>query len=661
MRVLTWNINGVRTLPQYHPWNTLKDFDDILEYLGADILCFQEMKTSRQNMPKSVAVPPSYDSFFSFPQRKTGYSGVATYTRRTTSVPRKAEEGLMGLIQPKPPFKLEERISDLRNYPPSSMSYEGEDEDDVDFKDLDSEGRAVVVDLGLFVLINVYCPNDGTGTGEREKYKMNYHRALEARVNGLIKEGREVMVVGDLNACAAVNDHCEGPLMVARGLAEGLQGEEGFWGKAYRRWIRDWLVDESGGGGCMVDIVRKLWPGRKGMYTCWNTKISARESNYGTRIDFILITPGLVPWVESADIQPHVKGSDHCPVYVDFRDEITDSHGNTVQLRDVLGVQAEANAVSEPPRLAAKFWDEYSGKQKLLVSFFGKKATETSLAATPIPASEFPRTMQNSHETESSPVAAPIDLTLSPSRPVTQISSRPLPSPPLSSGVEMGHLTLPTNSKRKLPTGGLEATSKKLKLVPSQKKETEKTKEKIAGQSKIANFFAQPKASSSQQSSSTSSATSSSRTKGKARATQMSSSLGEQKSAPHGRSQVDEEADYRFALQLSQSQSQDGIPSSSQSSFPEKEKEKKQAWSNLLAPIQPPKCSVHHETAKEFTVNKQGPNKGKRFFICSRPVGPGYDKGRAERLREQVDPQWRCDFFKWSSEVRREMMRGEDS
>ena len=96
---------------------------------------------------------------------------------------------------------------------------------------------------------------------------MNYHQILEARVHGLIQEGRQVMVVGDLNACAAVEDHCEGQLMVARGLTEGLQGEEGFWGKEYRRWIRDWLIKDDGTGS-LIDIVRKLWPDRKGMYTC---------------------------------------------------------------------------------------------------------------------------------------------------------------------------------------------------------------------------------------------------------------------------------------------------------------------------------------------------------------------------------------------------------
>ena len=202
--------------------------------------------------------------------RKTGYSGVATYTRRSTLVPNKAEEGLTGLIRPKPALTTEEQISTDGSYP-SDLTLNLDDltdEDELDLKELDSEGRAVVVDVGLFVLINVYCPNNGTGTDEREKFKRNYHRLLEARVDALIKENREVMVVGDLNACAAVQDHCEGPLLVARGLAEGLQGDEGFWGVDRRGYIRDWLMDSEGSGGCMVDIVRRFWPTRKEMYTC---------------------------------------------------------------------------------------------------------------------------------------------------------------------------------------------------------------------------------------------------------------------------------------------------------------------------------------------------------------------------------------------------------
>jgi AP endonuclease-2 len=40
-----------------------------------------------------------------------------------------------------------------------------------------------------------------------------------------------------------------------------------------------------------------------------------------------------------------------------------------------------------------------------------------------------------------------------------------------------------------------------------------------------------------------------------------------------------------------------------------------------------------------------------------RPVGPGYDAGKSVRAREDVNPEYRCNFFKWASEVRREAMR----
>jgi AP endonuclease 2 len=89
----------------------------------------------------------------------------------TFSVERvKAEEGLTGLIQP----NAEEQISTDGGYPSELTLHlvdDLADEEKLDFKDLDSEGRAVVIDVELFLLINVYCPNTSTGTDEHAKYK----------------------------------------------------------------------------------------------------------------------------------------------------------------------------------------------------------------------------------------------------------------------------------------------------------------------------------------------------------------------------------------------------------------------------------------------------------------------------------------------------------
>ena len=58
-------------------------------------------------------------------------------------------------------------------------------------------------------------------------------------------------------------------------------------------------------------------------------------------------------------------------MYVDFWDEITQPDGTVVKLSSVLGAQPNDDGPAEPPRLAAKLWDEY--KQKLLSTFFSKE------------------------------------------------------------------------------------------------------------------------------------------------------------------------------------------------------------------------------------------------------------------------------------------------
>lgn len=97
------------------------------------------------------------------------------------------------------------------------------------------------------------------------------------------------------------------------------------------------------------------------------------------------MTPALLPWIKASDIQPKIKGSDHCPVYVDFHEEIKRNDGQIIKLKDLL------QCCRDPPRLAANNWDEYSGKQKVLDTFFSKKIaqeivsqSQSSCATTPL-------------------------------------------------------------------------------------------------------------------------------------------------------------------------------------------------------------------------------------------------------------------------------------
>ena len=212
------------------------------------------MKTSRSALERDVGLPDHYHSFFSFPANKGGYSGVAVYTNSRTVVPLKAEEGLSGHFQPKPPLSIDERIS--TSYPSAldiDFVSDTQGNQPTDLVSLDSEGRALMLDLGLFVLINLYCPNETSD--ERLAFKMNYHLMLQARVQKLLEEGREVIILGDINICATPLDHGEGHL---------ASRVSGFYDHPARTWFRKWLEPE----GPMTDVIRMFWPERKGMYTC---------------------------------------------------------------------------------------------------------------------------------------------------------------------------------------------------------------------------------------------------------------------------------------------------------------------------------------------------------------------------------------------------------
>lgn len=213
------------------------------------------MKSSRSLLPRDVAIPEGYHSFFSFPVNKGGYSGVAVYTKSANVTPLKAEEGLSGTIQPKPPLSQEERVSPA--YPHAYDIDAFSDENGhvpSSFDELDTEGRALVLDFGLFVLINVYCPAETSD--DRLPYKMNFHLLLEERVRKLIEEEhREVMVIGDINVAATPMDHPDGHLASV---------VETFYDHPPRAWLRRWLDPN----GPMVDVIRTFWPNRKGLYTC---------------------------------------------------------------------------------------------------------------------------------------------------------------------------------------------------------------------------------------------------------------------------------------------------------------------------------------------------------------------------------------------------------
>ncbi|GAA6035991.1 hypothetical protein JCM8097_005203 [Rhodosporidiobolus ruineniae] len=634
MRIVTWNVNGIKTLLQYHPWNVKRTYEGILEDLEGDIICIQETKITRAQMDRTMACMAAYDGFFSFYRRLPvkGIHGTAIYTKRETVVPVKAEEGIgSGLLPAAMP--TQDRIG---GYPLSS-------EVDLDYnamKDLDAEGRTTVVDCGMFVIINLYCPNETNS--DRLVFKNHFNKMVDQRVRGLIKAGREVIVVGDLNICASDLDTAE-PEQRARD-----RGLENFTDHPPRKWLGEF----TGPKGPMIDITRRLHPERVGMFTCWNTKIDARPSNYGTRLDYILITPGLLPWVKFSDIQRDVVGSDHCPVYLDLHDEIDIPGRGTVRIWDELNPgRKKEDQVPDPPAFAARFYSEFSGKQQSIMNFFGKKGDAAT--PTPLPAAALP-------SPSPSPQLAP--------------SSAPQPSTSASSSASTSAFSASQPLAAKASTLSTSNGSSKKGKGKEKTPDEEKEKEKKPGQQSLATFFKpppKPEAPAKKKRKKSKTADDDSpppSTSARSRSRSASSSQPKPR-PPAPASDSDDDIliiDPRDALDGATESSPRPSPSSSSASQAPPSPaslaaasaaataainaQSATAWSSIFQAKPPPTCDGHGEPAKLMTVNKTGINKGRRFYLCARPVGPGYDQGQAKL---HVDPQWRCDFFQWETSVKR--------
>jgi len=98
---------------------------------------------------------------------------VAIYTDSRQVVPLKAEEGLSGRIQPKLRLHLKNAC---RHH--IFMAHDIDMMPDADGKHAlrlasrsISEGRALVLDFGLFVLINLYCPNETSDAQLRTRHE----------------------------------------------------------------------------------------------------------------------------------------------------------------------------------------------------------------------------------------------------------------------------------------------------------------------------------------------------------------------------------------------------------------------------------------------------------------------------------------------------------
>ncbi|KAG7618597.1 DNA-(apurinic or apyrimidinic site) lyase 2 [Arabidopsis thaliana] len=603
MKIVTYNVNGLR--------QRVSQFDSLLKLLDsfdADIICFQETKLRRQELTADLAIADGYESFFSCTRTsekgRTGYSGVATFCRVKsasssceTALPVAAEEGITGLVN----SNSRGGKSETSTVAEGLEEYEKEE-----LLRIDQEGRCVITDHGHFVVFNVYGPRAVADDTDRIEFKHRFYDVLERRWECLLRQGRRVFVVGDLNIAPFAMDRCEaGP---------------DFEKNEFRKWFRSLLVER---GGSFSDVFRSKHPERKDAFTCWSSSSGAEQFNYGSRIDHILVAGSclhqdedkqghsfLACHVKECDILTEykrfknenmptrwkgglvtkLKGSDHVPVFISF-DDLPDIPEH-----------------STPP-LASRYLPMIYGFQQTLVSVFKKRRANEEAKVIEVSCS-------SSSQSNASSICGDIST-----GPLRNCGSMGI-SLEKSCSFENESTSVVTEAETVATTGSIDNLSDGIRAPSvravniSRDGDRKKARKIQSSQLSLKSFFTTNSKVNNVEDSSSSYVSSS------------PSSQVESIIEPNVSGKEDSEP-----TTSTQEQDQTG------SSAKQKNDAALMEWQRIQNLMQNsiPLCKGHKEACVARVVKKPGPTFGRRFYVCSRAEGPS------------CNPEANCGYFKWAS------------
>lgn len=261
MRIVSWNVNGIRAVQRKGL------FEPFLTAIEPDVLCMQETKAHQH---QAELDEHGYEEHWHSAE-KSGYSGTAIFTKHS---PLAITTGL--------PKRLVTKY-DLANDA---------------FGNPNEEGRVITAEFDDLYLVTVYTPNAKSDLGRLALRHEGWDPAFTEYVVGLRKK-KPVAICGDLNVAHQPDDLANPK--ANRGKA-GYTDEE-------RAGFQS-LLDAG-----FVDTFRLFTQGN-GHYTWWSNFSGARERNVGWRIDYFVVSNDLVPRIRAAEIHPEIMGSDHCPVSI---------------------------------------------------------------------------------------------------------------------------------------------------------------------------------------------------------------------------------------------------------------------------------------------------------------------------------------------------------
>ncbi|KAJ4147303.1 hypothetical protein LMH87_001836 [Akanthomyces muscarius] len=623
-RITTWNVNGIRNPFGYQPWREKRTFQAMFDILEADIVVMQETKIQRKDLQDDMVLVPGWDVYFSLPQHKKGYSGVAIYTKNATCAPIRAEEGILGILCPpksNTPYRDLPEDKQIGGYPTMSQL-----RGNVDEALLDSEGRCVIIEFPAFVLFGVYSPANRDES--RVEFRESFVEALEVRIRNLIAAGKEVILTGDLNIIRSELDSSN----IAEGLRkEGLTMDE--WQSMPTRRILNQLLfegtiigerDQDRENAVLWDICRCFHPKRTGMHTCWDTKRNTRPANVGSRIDYILCSDGIKDWFVESNIQEGLMGSDHCPVYATMSDKVN-KYDREIALAEVMnpadmfrdGQRVRNWEQRDALALSAKLIPEFDRRRNIR-DMFTRKASQTC-SQMENKAGQSPRdgAMGTGFDTTS------LGMTVNGASGLDYTNYFGGAEAALTSARSTVSLVRGSGNKRN-PEGPTEAGGPATK----KNKGPSDAKTKATGGQRTLQGFFKPKT-----------PTAKSATEAAAPVRAGHSPVTGQAVTPPPANGVSLQAQTPSPAMSTPPNTTPTKGFSAAKVFDPIEA--KESWSKLLGKRIVPKCE-HDEPCISLVTKKPGVNCGRSFYICPRPLGPSGDKER--------DTEWRCGTFIWSSD-----------
>lgn len=277
MRIITWNVNGIRSVfskdktGQKHGKSAIKEnvLYTLLKETNVDVLCLQEIKCSAD-----------VDIAGTLGLKDLGYE----YCGIHCATSRKGYSGTCTISKKKP-------LSEIYGFGEFNT-----------MEEFNNEGRMVTTEYEKCFVINVYTPNSKPDLSRLEWRTQKWDKLFREYCT-FLQSKKPIIVCGDFNVA---------PQDIDVNNPKSAKGSHGFTVEE-KTSFKQLLLEAS-----LIDSFRTLYKDTVA-YSWFSPFAKSREKNKGWRIDHLLVSKSLQSKLVNSGILGEYFGSDHVPCVCDIK------------------------------------------------------------------------------------------------------------------------------------------------------------------------------------------------------------------------------------------------------------------------------------------------------------------------------------------------------